>query len=99
MLQVVWGVRLLVYVSVFMTNRRALFLAICNLYLVGRIRELRRNVGYMRAGRMVVLYSLRLLCYSVGVDLKISSVSRDPDPPSFSFERLKIVTVSVKFQD
>ena len=31
------------------------------LYLVEMVRELKRSVGYMRAGRMVALYSLSLL--------------------------------------
>ena len=49
--------------SAFGINRRALFWAIFNLYLVGRVRELRGTVGYVRAGRMVALYSLSLLCW------------------------------------
>ena len=46
-----------------MTNRRALFCAICNLYLVGRVTELRGTVGYVRTGEMIVLYNLSLLCW------------------------------------
>ena len=40
-------------------NQRAMFWAICNLYWVGKVRELRGSVSvrYMRAGRMVALYS------------------------------------------
>ena len=55
MLQLVWRVRLFVYLSIFVTNRRALFWAICNLCFVGRVRELRGTDGYMKAGKMVVL--------------------------------------------
>ena len=44
-----------------MMNLRALFWATCNLYLSVCFRELRGTVGYMRAGRMVALYSLSLL--------------------------------------
>ena len=53
------------YISVLVTNRRALFCVIINLYLVGNVRELRGTVGvgYARAGRMVVLYNLSLLCW------------------------------------
>ena len=51
------------FVSVFVTNRRALFWAVYNLYLVGTVRVLRGTVGYMRAGKMVDLYSLSLLCW------------------------------------
>ena len=52
---------MLVYLSEFVINRRVLFWDICNLYLVGRVRKLRGTVGYMRARRMVTLYSL--LCW------------------------------------
>ena len=63
MLQVVCRVRYLVYLYIFVTNRRVLFRVICNLYLVGKVKELRGTIGYMRAGRMVVSHSLSLLCW------------------------------------
>ena len=62
MLQIVWRVQLLVYLSAFVMNRRALFW-VYNLYLSGYVRELRGTVGYMRTRRMMVLYSLSLLCW------------------------------------
>ena len=62
MLQVVWRVWLLVYLSAFVMNRKALFRAVCGLYLTWADIELRGAGGYMRAGRMVVLYSLIFLC-------------------------------------
>ena len=37
------------------------FWAVCNLYLAGKFTELRITVGYMRAGKVVVLYNLSLL--------------------------------------
>ena len=43
------------YLSAFVMNRRALFCAVCSLYLAGAVRELRGTGGYVRAGRMVVL--------------------------------------------
>ena len=55
MLQVVWRVWLLVYLSAFVMNRRALFCAICRLYWARAVRELRGTGGYVRAGRIVVL--------------------------------------------
>ena len=61
MFKFVWRVLLLVYLTAFVTNRRALFSVICNLYLAWEVRELKGTVGYIRAGRMVVLYSLSLL--------------------------------------
>ena len=46
-----------VYLSALVTNRRVLFWAISNLYLIGKIRELIGTVeSYMRAGRMVVQF-------------------------------------------
>ena len=63
MLQVMWTVWLLVYLSAFVTNRRAVFWAVCSLYLAGKVRELRGTVEYVKAMRMVVLYSLSLLCW------------------------------------
>ena len=51
----------LLYLFAFATNRRALSWVVCNLCLVWRIRELRVTVGYMKAGRIVALYSLRAL--------------------------------------
>ena len=58
MSQVVWRVWLLVYLSAFV----ALFCAVCSLYLAGAARELRGTGGYVRTGRMVVLYNFSLLC-------------------------------------
>ena len=66
MLQVVWKSLLLVYPTAFVTNRKVLFWAICNVYLAGEVTELRGTrgaVGYMRAERIVVLYSFSLLCW------------------------------------
>ena len=53
---------LLVYLSAFMMNRRALFCAFYSLYLALAVKELRGTGGYVKAGRIVVLYSLSLLC-------------------------------------
>ena len=43
--------------------RRALFWAACKLYLAGKVKELRGTVGCVRVERMVVFYSLSLLCW------------------------------------
>ena len=82
MLQVVCRLWLLVYLSAFVTNRRALFWTICNLFLAGKFRELRGTVGYVWARRMVVSYDMR---FCVGVDLRISSFSRNSAQPMLCF--------------
>ena len=51
------------YLSAFVMNLKALFCATCNLYLADTVREFRGTTGYVRAGRMVVLYNLSLLCW------------------------------------
>ena len=47
-----------VYLSAFVMDRRALFRAICNLYLAGKVGKLTGIVGYIRAGRMVVFFKV-----------------------------------------
>ena len=43
------------YLTAYVTNRRALFWAVRNLYLAGEVRKLRGTVEYVSAGRIVVL--------------------------------------------
>ena len=63
MLQAMCRERLVVceVTGVFVMKRSALFWAICSLYLFIGLRELRGTVGYIRAGRMVVLKIFSLL--------------------------------------
>ena len=68
------------YLSIFVTNRRAMFLVACNLYLAWKVKELRGTVGYERAGRMVVLHNLSLLCWLTPEKF-------------FSFERRRSATI------
>ena len=56
-------------------------------------RELRGTVGYVRAGRMVVLYNLSLLCW-----LRPENFLSAPLSYHFIFSSLSTVTVRSKFQ-